>query len=125
MNILKDDVSPCLLLNGAKAHALIVCERKPRVIAFAQNTREEVRILGEDGNVAGCVSAESGTHQTTYLVLPKRRNVPHRTPKSNKINKGEVICANPKMGIEIWENVSCTILATSYKEPPIIFGASK
>ena len=82
MQVLQDDVSPCILLNGAKAHALIVCERKPRVVAFAQNTREEVRILGDDGNVAGCVSAESGTHQTTYLCVPKRRNVPHRTSES-------------------------------------------
>ena len=40
-------------------------------IAFAQNTREEVRNLC---NVAGCVSAESGTHQTTYVVNQKRRN---------------------------------------------------
>ena len=45
----------------------------PRVIAFAQNTREEVRILGEDGNVAGCVSAESGSHQTTYLSVRHKR----------------------------------------------------
>lgn len=67
MQILKEDVSPCILLNGAKAHALIVCEKKPQVIAFSQNTREEVRIIGEDGNVAGCISAESGTHQTTYV----------------------------------------------------------
>ena len=41
----------------------------PCVIAFAQNTREEVRDLG---NVAGCVSAESGSHQTTYVAVSKR-----------------------------------------------------
>lgn len=35
------------------------------------------------------------------------------------------MCVNSKMGIETWENVSCTILASSYKEPPMIFGASK
>lgn len=44
----------------------------PCVIAFTQNHREEVRDLG---NVAGCVSAESGTHQTTYLAVPKRRKI--------------------------------------------------
>lgn len=88
MQILKEDVSPCILLNGAKAHALIVCETKPRVVAFAQNTREEVRILGEDGNVAGCVSAEGGTHQTTYVCVSSRRKyVPHRTTECNKMNK--------------------------------------
>lgn len=72
MQVLADDVSPCILLNGAKAHALIVCETKKRIVAFAQNTREEVRILGEDGNVAGCVSAESGSHQTTYVCQPRK-----------------------------------------------------
>lgn len=79
MQILKEDVSPCILLNGAKAHALIVCEKQSRVVAFAQNTREEVRILGEDGNVAGCLSAEKGTHQTTFVCITPRQDVPHRT----------------------------------------------
>ena len=79
MQVLKEDVSPCILLNGAKAHALIVCEKKREVVAFAQNTREEVRIIGEDGNVAGCVSAESGSHQTTYLCIPKVWKVPRGT----------------------------------------------
>ena len=77
MNVLKEDVSPCILLNGAKAHALIVCERKPKVLAFSQNTREEVRVLGEDGNVAGALSAECGTHQTTYIAVFQK--VPRRT----------------------------------------------
>ena len=73
MQVLKEDVSPCILLNGAKAHALIVCEKKPKVIAFAQNTREEVRILGEDGNVAGCISAGGGTHQTTFVCTHRKK----------------------------------------------------
>jgi len=78
MNILKDDVSPCLLLNAAKAHGLIVCQKKNKsVIAFAQNTRNEVRILGEDGQVAGALAAEPGMKQQTYLVVKKK--VPHRT----------------------------------------------
>ena len=83
MQVLKEDVSPCILLNGAKAHALIVCEKKHNVLAFEQNTREEVRVLGEDGNVACALSAESGTHQTTYLVV--KRNVLRRTTKRIKL----------------------------------------
>lgn len=82
MQVLKEDVSPCILLNGAKAHALIVCKKKPKVVAFTQNTREEVRILGGDGNVAGCVSAESGTHQTTYICT-------HRRNRIQRENKGD------------------------------------
>ena len=68
MSVVNGDYSPTILQNGAKAHALIVCEKKPKIRAFAQNTREEVRLLGD---VAGCVSAESGSHQTTYLCISK------------------------------------------------------
>ena len=50
-----------------------VKNRKPRVIAFAQNTRDEVRILGEDGNVAGCVAAQAGMKQQTYLCIRRNR----------------------------------------------------
>ena len=79
MQVLRDDVSPCMLLNGMKGHSLIVCEKRPTVVAFAQNTREEVRVLGTDGNVAGALSAESGTHQTTYIAVQRKKNVPHGT----------------------------------------------
>ena len=70
MQVLSKDVSPTIMQNAGTAHALIVCEKKPIVRAFAQNTREEVRMLG---NVAGCVSAEPGTHQTTYVCINKKR----------------------------------------------------
>jgi len=72
MSVLKDDCSPTLLLNAAKAHGLIVCRKKNKnVMAFAQNTRNEVRFIGDNGSgdIAGALSAESGTHQTTYLLI--------------------------------------------------------
>lgn len=69
MQILSKDVSPTIMQNAGKAHALIVCEKKPIVRAFAQNTREEVMDLG---NLAGCVSAETGSHQTTYVCIRNR-----------------------------------------------------
>lgn len=50
-----------------------VCVGKPKVLAFAQNTRDEVRILGEDGQVSGCLNAETGSHQQTYLCVRRRR----------------------------------------------------
>ena len=70
MQVLTKDVSPTIMLNAGKAHALIVCEKKQSIRAFAQNTREEVRMLGD---VAGCVSAEPGTHQTTYVCVNRRK----------------------------------------------------
>ena len=36
-------------------------------VAFAQNTRDEVRMIGGDGSVAGALSAEPGMKQQTYL----------------------------------------------------------
>lgn len=66
MQILSKDVSPTIMQNAGKAHALIVCEPRQKVDAFAQNTREEVRMLGD---VSGCISAEPGTHQTTYVCI--------------------------------------------------------
>ena len=40
---------------------------EPSVIAFTQNEREEVRNLND---VAGAISAESGTHQQNYVMQP-------------------------------------------------------
>ena len=35
---------------------------------FTQNVREEVRIIGGHGSVAGALSAEGGSHQQNYVV---------------------------------------------------------
>lgn len=39
----------------------------PEAVAFAQNTRDEVRIQG-DGTISGALSAQSGMKQTTYVA---------------------------------------------------------
>lgn len=39
-------------------------------VAFAQNTRDEVRLIGADGAIAGAVAAENGMKQQTYLAYP-------------------------------------------------------
>jgi len=39
-------------------------------IAFAQNTRDEVRIVNGDGNIVGALSAQPGMKQTSYVALP-------------------------------------------------------
>lgn len=73
MHVLKEDCSPTMLLNAAKAHTLIIYERKPvkSVKAFTQNARNEVRFIGDNGSgeVAGALSAEPGSHQTTYILI--------------------------------------------------------
>lgn len=38
-------------------------------IAFAQNSRDEVRMQGGDGEIAGALAAEPGIKQTTYIAF--------------------------------------------------------
>lgn len=42
----------------------------PTAVAFAQNTRDEVRLVGGDGAVAGALAAEAGMKQQTYVAEP-------------------------------------------------------
>jgi len=37
-------------------------------VAFTQNSRDEVRLINGDGQIAGTLSAEGGTHQTNYIA---------------------------------------------------------
>ncbi|MGA0207370.1 MAG: DNA (cytosine-5-)-methyltransferase, partial [Ilumatobacteraceae bacterium] len=43
--------------------------RATTVVAFTQNTRDEVREINGDGNIAGALAANSGMKQTNYLAL--------------------------------------------------------
>jgi DNA (cytosine-5)-methyltransferase 1 len=38
-------------------------------VAFQQNTRDEVRLIGGDGQIAGCLPAEPGMKQQNYLAI--------------------------------------------------------
>ena len=44
----------------------LVLNKKP--VAFAQNTRNEVRLIGGKGDIAGALAAQSGMKQTTYIA---------------------------------------------------------
>ena len=39
------------------------------VVAFAQNTRDEVRLINGDGSIAGALAAQPGAKQQTYLAF--------------------------------------------------------
>jgi DNA (cytosine-5)-methyltransferase 1 len=39
-------------------------------VAFAQNTRDEVRIIGGDGKIAGTLASSGGMKQTNYIAQP-------------------------------------------------------
>jgi DNA (cytosine-5)-methyltransferase 1 len=55
--------------------------RPSNVVAFTQNTRDEVRQIGGDGQIAGALAAETGMHQTNYVATFDPRNV---TSKANR-----------------------------------------
>lgn len=40
----------------------------PQAVAFAQNTRDEVRLIGGDGAVVGALAAEPGMKQQAYIA---------------------------------------------------------
>lgn len=48
----------CYTLNNIDRHA----------VAFAQNTRDEVRLFGGDGKTVGALSAQPGMKQTSYVM---------------------------------------------------------
>jgi DNA (cytosine-5)-methyltransferase 1 len=39
-------------------------------VAFAQNTRDEVRLINGDGSIVGALAAEPGMKQTSYVAQP-------------------------------------------------------
>ena len=61
------------------------------MIAFTQNEREEVRDLGE---VSGALSANGGTHQTTYIAVENHPNDSRMKLKDDDICQ----CLSSRMG---------------------------
>ena len=42
---------------------------QPQCVAFTQNSRDEVRQIDGDGQIAGALAADAGMHQTNYLAV--------------------------------------------------------
>lgn len=59
--------------------------------SFAQNTRNEVRIFGGDGQVVGALAAQPGMKQTSYVAMPvfplDLRNALRDPEKNDKQNR--------------------------------------
>lgn len=74
-------------------------------IAFAQNQRDEVRLIGGDGSLAGTVNAQRwGNHKNETLIADP------------------VVMASGQTNAEIGrDGVAPTIAARNYKDPPILF----
>ena len=63
---LGEDGDPAPTLTKAHGHA--VAYSSP--VAFAQNTRDEVRLINGDGSIVGALAAEPGMKQTSYVAQP-------------------------------------------------------
>lgn len=64
------------------------------VVAFTQNSRDEVRQINGDGSVAGALSADAGMRQTNNLAGPvhvqfDRRRSPSESPVANSLHSSE------------------------------------
>lgn len=51
-------------------------------VAFAQNSRDEVRLFGDDGQTVGALAAEGGMKQTCYLAYAMQAGVTRENPAS-------------------------------------------
>ena len=70
LGVTDPDEHGAFTLNTADRHA----------VAFAQNTRDEVRLIGGDGDVTGALAADPGMKQTSY-VAQKDMSVRRLTPR--------------------------------------------
>ena len=105
-------------------------------VGFAQNQRDEVRLLGGDGEVAGTVPAQTwGTHKnetllaeclTPWDVQSKRvygeecvaPTLPSGTTEG--VNIQPVVMASAHSHAEIGEGVAPSLMAHAEKQPPIL-----
>ena len=71
----------------------------PLMVSMAQNTRDEVRIVGGDGQVAGALPAEPGMKQQTYVVSTAY--------KLDSTASNSMKSANPHSGIHETEVAAC------------------
>ena len=72
---LSTGAEPCALED--EAPTVTGSNRQPGTVAFTQNQREEVRVLGDE---TGALSAAGGSHQTNYLLDPVDDEVESLTP---------------------------------------------
>ena len=51
-----------------RANLIPTADGRPAMLAFAQNSRNELRYIGGDGEIAGCLGSQEGMKQRTYVA---------------------------------------------------------
>lgn len=62
---------------------LFVPAADPRACAFAQNTRNEVHLVGGDGSLVGGLAAQPGMKQTSYVAVSTGGDIAHTLNTAN------------------------------------------
>ena len=71
------DVGHCLRSGASKADKHESTTYVAQPMAFAQNTRDEVRFINGDGAIVGALSAEAGMKQQNYIAQPMAEHYTH------------------------------------------------
>ena len=66
----KDDMKTCFGIGNENAPQFTLSANHEHAVCFQQNQREEVRDIGD---IAGALTAESGMHNTNYVIYPGNR----------------------------------------------------
>lgn len=103
--------------------------RRCGAVAFAQNTRDEVRVQG-DGTISGALSANPGMKQTTYVMTnygtELAGTLTSRTYSSPSPMGGQNVVVQPlcmasaHTNAEIGEGVTPALMAHAEKQAPIV-----
>jgi DNA (cytosine-5)-methyltransferase 1 len=104
---------PMYTLNATGVHG---------VAAFQQNTRDEVRYIGGDGEIAGALAASAGMKQTNYIQIA----IPINTMTVQARPSDDL---NPRMGLGIGElGDPCPTITSAHSHAvahPIPFGVNE
>lgn len=108
-------------------------EEAAEAVTFAQNTRDEVRLIGGDGQISGALAAQPETKQTTYLAIgfngdqsEKTRSMGEKEEQSPTLRAGST--CHVAIGFDAYNNdvtgdVSKTLdVGQDYHHVPIAFG---
>lgn len=64
------EIYPPLTADADKGYQEAIIAQPVQPMAFTQNSRDEVRLLGGDGQTAGALAAQEGMKQRTYVADP-------------------------------------------------------
>jgi DNA (cytosine-5)-methyltransferase 1 len=96
------------------------------VMSFAQNTRDEVRYVNGDGQIAGALGAEASMKQTNYLLCMAHGQsnaevLNDKSPTLNCNHEVPIICLNNRpQELKAERNISHSLKASDRNEPPVI-----